>query len=163
MEGSNLASVGVFARGIFEENQEGNDPMSMVRIDVDYEGDLHTHAVHGPSGAELSTDAPVDNQGRGESYSPTALLATAFGCCMMTIMGIVAQREGWALEGTRIEVEKHMKEEPRRVAKLVARFRVPSGLPEKAHTVLANAARTCPVAQSIHPDIELDVSFDWGS
>ncbi len=136
--------------------------MSMVRIDVDYEGDLHTSALHAPSGSTLSTDAPVDNQGRGESYSPTDLLATAFACCMMTIMGIVARREGWALEGTKIEVEKHMSEEPRRVGRLVARFTMPTGLPEKARTVLENAARTCPVAKSIHPDIELDVGFDWG-
>lgn len=137
--------------------------MSMVRIDVVYEGDLHTAAVHGPSGAALSTDAPVDNQGRGESYSPTDLLATAFGSCMMTIMGIAARREGWDLAGTRIAVEKHMKEEPRRVGRLVARFEMPKGLPEKAHVVLQNAARTCPVAKSIHPEIELDVTFDWGA
>lgn len=136
--------------------------MSMVRIDVDYEGELHTRALHAPSGAVLHTDAPVDNQGRGESYSPTDLLATAFGCCMMTIMGIVARREGWALEGTKIVVEKHMKQEPRRVGRLVAHFTMPPGLPTKAHAVLANAARTCPVAKSIHPDIELDVNFDWG-
>lgn len=136
--------------------------MSMVRIDVVYEGDLHTAAVHQPSGAELSTDAPVDNQGRGESYSPTDLLATAFGCCMMTIMGIVARREGWSLEGSRIAIEKHMKQEPRRVGKLVARFEMPGGFPDRARTVLENAARTCPVAKSIHPEIELDVRFSWG-
>lgn len=136
--------------------------MSMVRIDVIYEGDLHTAAVHQPSGAAISTDAPIDNQGRGESYSPTDLLATALACCMMTIMGIVARREGWTLEGTKIALEKHMQEEPRRVGRLVARFDMPPGLPEKAHTVLENAARTCPVAKSIHPDIELDVTFAWG-
>ncbi len=137
--------------------------MSMVRIDVVYEGDLHTTARHEPSGAALSTDAPVDNQGRGESYSPTDLLATAFACCMMTIMGIVARREGWALEGTKSAVEKHMQEDPRRVGRLVACFEMPKGLPEKARTVLENAARTCPVAKSIHPDIELDVTFEWGA
>jgi len=133
----------------------------MVRIDVVYEGDLHTSSCHLPSGARVATDAPVDNQGRGESYSPTDLLASAMGSCMMTIMGIAARQHRWALEGMSVEIEKHMQEDPRRVSRLVLRFEMPTGLPEKAHSVLQNAARTCPVAKSIHPDIGLDVSFNW--
>ena len=133
----------------------------MVRIDVVYEGDLHTSSCHLPSGASVATDAPVDNQGRGESYSPTDLLASAMGSCMMTIMGIAARQHRWALEGMSVEIEKHMQEDPRRVSRLVLRFEMPTGLPEKAHSVLQNAARTCPVAKSIHPDIGLDVSFNW--
>lgn len=133
----------------------------MVRIDVVYEGDLHTSSCHLPSGASVVTDAPVDNQGRGESYSPTDLLASATGSCMMTIMGIAARQHRWALEGMSVEIEKHMQEDPRRVSRLVLRFEMPTGLPEKAHSVLVNAARTCPVAKSIHPDIGLDVTFNW--
>ena len=95
----------------------------MVKIDVAYEGDLHTTCRHGPSGRELETDAPVDNQGRGESFSPTDLLATALGTCTLTVMGIVARREGWKLEGARSRVEKHMVADPvRRVGRLVLHF-----------------------------------------
>ncbi len=133
----------------------------MVRIDVLYEGQLHTSSVHLPSGAALSTHAPVENQGRGESFSPTDLFATSLGTCMLTIMGIAAQREGWALEGTALSVEKHMAEGPRRVVRLVLAFEMPQGMSAKARTVLENAARTCPVANSIHPDIQLDVDFNW--
>ena len=78
----------------------------MVEIEIQYEGHLHTHSVHRPSGAELQTDAPVDNQGRGEAFSPTDLVASALGACMLTVMGILADRHGWSIAGTRIRVEK---------------------------------------------------------
>jgi putative redox protein len=133
----------------------------MVRIDAVYEGDLHTSGHHIPSGARLSTDAPVDNQGRGESFSPTDLLTTALGSCMLTVMGIVARREGWALEGARLAMEKHMSEGPRRVSKVVLRFEMPAGLPPASHPVLEQAARSCPVAQSVHPGIDVNVHFEW--
>ena len=96
----------------------------MVRMEAVYEGDLHTSCRHGPSGAQLATDAPVDNQGRGESFSPTDLLVTALGSCMMTIMGIAARDRGWAMEGARVSPEKHMAEEPRRVARIAGSRRV---------------------------------------
>ena len=134
----------------------------MVSIEVAYEGDLHTRAVHGPSGADLETDAPKDNEGRGEAFSPTDLLATALGSCMLTVMGIVARRRGWAMEGARVEVEKHMQTAPeRRVGRLAVRFSMPAGLPEEARTILERAAHTCPVHRSLHPDVEVDTSFDW--
>lgn len=134
----------------------------MVEIDVAYEGDLHTTCRHGPSGRELETDAPVDNQGRGESFSPTDLLATALGTCMLTVMGIVARREGWKLEGARTRVEKHMVADPvRRVGRLVLRFELPAGFSADARTTLEEAASTCPVKQSIHPEIETELIFDW--
>lgn len=134
----------------------------MVEIEVAYEGDLHTVCRHGPSGRELQTDAPVDNQGRGESYSPTDLLATALGTCMMTAMGITARREGWKMEGARARVEKHMVADPlRRVGRLVLHFEMPAGIAPEARPVLEEAARTCPVRQSIHPGIETDLSFSW--
>lgn len=133
----------------------------MVEIFVEYEGDLHTSVRHGPSGRAIDTDAPVDNQGRGESFSPTDMLASALGCCMVTVMGIVARRKGWAIEGTKVRVEKHMSESPRRVGHLVVQFEMPGGLPEESHATLEETARSCPVAQSIHPDIDLDVRFRW--
>jgi len=135
----------------------------MVEIEIGYEGDLHTTCRHGPSGRVIETDAPVDNQGRGESYSPTDLLATALGTCMMTVMAITARRQGWKIEGARARVEKHMVADPlRRVGRLVLRFHMPPGLVPEARPVLEQAARTCPVKQSVHPDIEIDLGFDWG-
>jgi putative redox protein len=136
----------------------------MVEIEVAYEGDLHTCCKHGPSERELETDAPVDNQGRGESFSPTDLLATALGSCALTTMGIVAQREGWNLEGARATVEKHMVTDPvRRVGRLVVHFELPAGLDPAAHEKLEHTAHSCPVKQSIHADVETEFSFRWGT
>jgi putative redox protein len=133
----------------------------MVEIAIRYEGELHTRAKHGPSGSELETDAPKDNEGRGEAFSPTDLLATALGSCMLTVMGILARRKGWPIEGARARVEKHMVAEPvRRIGKLVVEFDMPA-VPEGARTMLERAAHTCPVHQSLHPDVELDIRFHW--
>lgn len=135
----------------------------MVDIEVAYEGDLHTRCRHGPSGSEIGTDAPVDNQGRGETFSPTDLLATALGTCMVTVMGIAAKRHEWPLDGARARVEKHMVADPvRRVGRLVVHFDMPSGLPEEARELLERTALTCPVKQSIHPDIDTEFLFHWG-
>ena len=135
----------------------------MVEISVTYEGELHTRALHGPSRSALETDAPKDNEGRGEAFSPTDLLATALGSCMLTVMGIVARRHAWDLAGARARVEKHMVAQPvRRVGKLVVELAMPA-VPEKAQAVLERTAHTCPVHQSLHPDVEVDVTFDWGA
>ncbi len=134
----------------------------MVRIEIDYQGELHCRARHGPSGAVLETDAPIDNQGRGAAFSPTDLLATALGTCMLTIMGIVAQRHGWALEGTRVVVEKHMVATPeRRVGRLEVVLELPAGIPAEARPVLERAALTCPVQQSLHPETKVGTTFRW--
>ena len=134
----------------------------MVEVKIDYEGGLHTRAVHGPSSAVLQTDAPVDNQGRGEAFSPTDLLAAALGSCMLTVMGIVAQRHDWRLEGARARVEKHMVEDPtRRVGRLVVELDFPALIPESARETLLNAANTCPVKQSLHSEIEIDLRPHW--
>lgn len=134
----------------------------MVEIRVVYEGELHTAARHGPSGATLATDAPRDNEGRGESFSPTDLLATALGSCMLTTMAIVARRRGWPLEGGGVRVEKHMVTGPgRRVGRLVVDFSLPAAVPEDARPILVRAAHTCPVHRSLHPDVEVDVRFAW--
>lgn len=134
----------------------------MVRIDVRYEGGLRCRAVHGPSGEELSTDAPVDNQGRGESFSPTDLVATALATCMATIMGIVADRHGWNIEGTRMSVTKEMTSEaPRRIRRLEVLVESTAALDESARKALEKAAHTCPVRLSILPAIEVPVEFRW--
>lgn len=136
----------------------------MVRIEIQYEGDLHCSATHGPSQARLSTDAPLDNQGRGESFSPTDLVATALGTCMLTLMGIAAKRHGWDLRGASVEVEKAMVQQPvRRIGSLTVVIRVPGAFDEKARTLLERAALTCPVHQSLHPDVAKPVRFEWGT
>ena len=134
----------------------------MVRIESRYEGDLHTSCLHEPSGCRIGTDAPRDNEGRGESFSPTDLLATALATCILTVMGIVARRHDWKLEGARALVEKHMVTEPlRRVGRLVVRVEMPAGLPATARKVLERAAQTCPVKQSLHPDLAVELAFAW--
>lgn len=134
----------------------------MVEIEIEYGGELHTRCVHGPSGGEIETDAPLDNEGRGENFSPTDLLATALGTCMMTVMGIVARRHEWPLEGACVRVEKHMQTQPeRRVGRLVLSFDMPAALPEESRVILERAAHTCPVARSLHPDVQIDASFTW--
>ena len=133
----------------------------MVEISTAYEGELRTACVHAPSGTQLHTDAPVDNRGRGESFSPTDLLATALASCMVTTMGIRAEDEGWPFASTRARVEKHMAAGPRRVVKLVVELEMPAALGEAARPILEEIAWSCPVKQSIHPDIELDVRFAY--
>jgi putative redox protein len=133
-----------------------------VRIEVRYEGELHTTATHGPSGAALETDAPKDNEGRGESFSPTDLLATALGTCMLTVMGILARRKGWEMKGARASVDKNMVADPvRRVGHVALRFEMPSGIPAEARGPLERAAHTCPVHQSLHPDVRVETTFVW--
>ena len=134
----------------------------MVRIDVVYEGDLHTRCCHRPSGRALETDAPKDNEGRGESFSPTDLLATALGSCILTVMGILARRHGWPLAGARASVQKHMNSQPpRRVQRLVVRLEMPPGIPAAARAPLERAARGCPVGESLHPEVQVDLEFAW--
>ncbi|HVY12882.1 MAG TPA: OsmC family protein [Alphaproteobacteria bacterium] len=130
----------------------------MVKIALEYTGGLHCVATHGPSGRKLETDAPVDNQGRGESFSPTDLVATGLGSCMATLMGIWANRHGVDLTGMRVEVIKEMsKDTPRRIARLATEIWVPVAKNE----ALERAALTCPVHHSLHPDIEKPVTFHW--
>lgn len=134
----------------------------MVRIDVEYSGNLHTECLHEPSGTRIETDAPRDNEGLGERYSPTDLVATALASCVLTTMGIVARRHDWPMEGATAQVHKHMATSPvRRIGRLEVRFRMPASLPEEARSALEQAARSCPVHRSLHPDVELDLAFDW--
>jgi putative redox protein len=139
----------------------------MVDIHISYEGELRSRAKHGPSGVELITDAPVDNHGKGESFSPTDLLATALGTCMITVMGIFATKRGIELGGTKVHVKKLMtKEPPRRVARLECEIAVPESVaatvdgPTRAE--LVRIAETCPVRLSILPAIEVPLDVRWG-
>lgn len=135
----------------------------MVEIEIAYEGRLRCRAVHGPSGTVLATDAPKDNMGQGESFSPTDLVATALGTCMLTIMDIVAQRHGIDLDGTTVKVGKEMAATPaRRIGRLTVDIRVPRAVSPEQQSLLENAAHTCPVHKSLHPDIETPVTFHWG-
>jgi putative redox protein len=131
---------------------------------VVYTGELRTSCTHLRSGNSFETDAPVDNNGKGERFSPTDLLATSLGVCMITVMGIKARSMGFDLEGIKIDVEKIMKADPRRVGGINLFFDIPDKLrdiDEKAKQILIHTGNTCPVWQSIHPDIEVNV--DWGA
>ena len=135
----------------------------MVNIQVEYQGDLHCKATHGPSGAILNTDAPKDNQGRGESFSPTDLVATALGTCMLTITGILARTLNIDIAGTTATVEKEMTATPpRRIQQLAVRIHVPHSPSSADKEKLERAANTCPVFRSLHPDIQIPVKFTWG-
>lgn len=137
--------------------------MSDPTVTIRYEGGLRTAATHVRSGNTLITDAPVDNQGKGESFSPTDLVATGLGGCMLTIMGIVAERHGWAFEGATAEVHKVMAADPvRRIARLEVTLRVPGEhLDAKARTALERAAMGCPVHATLGDQVEMPVTFDW--
>jgi len=136
----------------------------MVQIKIRYEGELHCTAVHGPSARELTTDAPIDNQGKGESFSPTDLVATALGTCIVTTMGIVARQHDWDLAGTEVVVEKRMVADPvRRIGELEVVVRVPHEFDETTRDVLEHTAHTCPVHKTLAPDVNLPLRFEWGA
>jgi len=134
----------------------------LVKISVRYEGQLHCLAVHGPSGAKLETDAPVDNEGKGESFSPTDLVATAVAACMATIMGIAAKRHSIPLEGMEISTTKEMStDSPRRIVALKSKITVPLSGDHPQRKLLEAAALGCPVHHSLDPRIEKPVEFVW--
>jgi uncharacterized OsmC-like protein len=136
----------------------------MVEICIEYQGGLRCQATHGPSGCELTTDAPVDNHGKGESFSPTDLLATALATCISTIMGIYAQRHDVDLSGMKIAIEKHMSAEaPRRIAKLPMKITMPVGIEDRHRSALEEAVQHCPVHRSLHPDVQTPVEFVYAS
>ena len=129
-----------------------------------YNGDLRCTATHLQSGTFIETDAPTDNQGKGERFSPTDLVATALGTCMVTTMGIKARTMDIQLDGTRLEVTKVMVSDPRRIGKIIVHVFFPAGLniDDKQKDLLERTARTCPVERTLHPDVELDMQFNWG-
>ncbi len=131
---------------------------------VVYEGDLRTTCTHLRSGNAFETDAPMDNNGKGERFSPTDLMTTSLASCMLTVMGIKAKSMGFDLNGVKTEVEKIMKADPRRVGGINITFHFPEALQNadpKTKQILKHTAETCPVQHSLHPDIE--VNLDWGA
>ena len=134
----------------------------MVEISIKYLGDLRCEARHEPSGTVITTDAPVDNEGLGESFSPTDLAATSLGACMLTIMGIAARKQGVDLGDTQVKVLKEMTPKPpRRIAKLTVVFTIPLQASHEKRAMLEEAARNCPVHLSLDPGVEQEMLFDW--
>jgi putative redox protein len=127
-----------------------------------YEGNLRNRLTHLYSKTEIINDAPLDNQGLAQAFSPTDLVATAFGSCMMTVMGIKARDMQLDLKGTEIEITKVMAADPRRISEIHATLKFPANqFSEKEKNILENTARTCPVAKSLHPDIKQEFVFEW--
>lgn len=128
---------------------------------VIYLGDLRTENIHIQSGNAFITDAPTDNNGKGEAFSPTDTVATGLANCMMTVMGIKAQHLDINMDGTTAEITKIMSADPRRISKIIIQFNFPAGIDQKSQKILEHTARTCPVHYSLHPDIIRDISFNF--
>lgn len=133
-----------------------------MTIKVTYEGDLHTDSVHIQSGAKIATDAPRDNHGKGENFSPTDMVASALASCILTIMGIKAQEMNIDIKGTQAEVTKIMNISPRRIGEIKINIRFPKlNLEEKQKIILERVAHTCPVSLTLSPEVVQNVSFEW--
>ena len=133
----------------------------MVKISISYSGGLHCDAVHGPSGAKIATDAPADNQGKGEAFSPTDLVGTALGTCIATTMAIVAERHSVELEGMTVTVAKEMASDPRRISRLTTEVHIPLPQNHPQRELLENAALGCPVHRSLAAEMERPTTFFW--
>lgn len=135
---------------------------SMETIRLEYKGELRVYAEHVKSGVTTHTDAPVDNQGKGESFSPTDLLCTALGTCMLTIMGISANTHNFNIDGTKVRVTKIMKSDPRRVGEVIVEFDMPAiSYSDKQKEILRLAAENCPVAKSLHSELKQTIKFNY--
>jgi len=128
---------------------------------ITYLGELRTTSVHLQSGTEILSDAPTDNHGRGEAFSPTDLVANALGSCMISIMAIKSKDLSLDLIGSTLEITKVMQSEPRKIAKIVVVLNMSVAADQKSKTILERAALTCPVFLSLHPEIEKEVTFNW--
>jgi putative redox protein len=135
----------------------------MATIETTYLGNLRTELTHVQSGSKIITDAPVDNQGKGEAISPTDMLAASLGSCMLTVMGIAARTHGIDMDGTDCSVTKIMLADPRRVGEIVVKFKFPKPYTHKEQQILERAALTCPVHHSLHPDLKKTIDFGWPS
>ncbi len=134
----------------------------MATIQTIYLGDLRTEATHLRSGNKLITDAPVDNQGKGEFFSPTDLVGAALGSCMLTLMDQAAARLGLDMKGTKLVITKIMASDPRRIGEIVIEVHFPRDYSDKEKLILKRAADTCPVARSLHPDLKQTVNYHFG-
>ena len=134
----------------------------METAHIKYLGNLRTECTHLQSGNKIITDAPVDNQGKGEAFSPTDMLATALASCMTTIMGISANTHNFDLTGTEIKVTKVIQSDPRRIGEVKIDFHFPpNNYSDKEKRLIELAAKTCPVAHSLHPDLKQSISFNY--
>jgi len=134
----------------------------MANFELTYSGDLRCKAVHIKSGTEIITDAPVDNMGKGEAFSPTDLTATSLGVCMLTTVGISAQKNNYTIDGARAEVTKIMAANPSRIAEIVVDLYFPDNkYTEEQKKMIETAALHCPVAKSLHPELVQTVKFVW--
>ena len=134
----------------------------MATSRIEYLGGLRTECRHLASGTVIKTDAPLDNKGKGEFFSPTDLVATAYGSCMLTIMGIFCEEHGISMSHGTVEITKVMAANPRRIGKIIVHATLPAlNLDEKTIEILERVGRTCPVERSLHPDVELDIQFKW--
>jgi len=130
-------------------------------VEAVYKGNLRTAATHLQSGTEILLDAPTDNHGKGESFSPTDLVATALGGCMATIMGISAKTHGFDIDGTRMEITKVMASDPRRIAEIRIEFFFPHDYDAKTKKIIELAAKQCPVGYSLHPDLLQNIFYHY--
>jgi uncharacterized OsmC-like protein len=131
----------------------------MVKSEAIYVGNLHCELMHGPSGSKIETDAPKDNNGRGEKYSPTDLVGAALISCILTTMAMVAERDQMPIKGARGEVEKEMSANPRKIAALRVKITLSKAIPEDYRGKLEHIAHTCPVHRSLNPDIQAPITF----
>tara|TARA_Y100000994_G_scaffold141440_2_gene115834 strand:+ start:7147 stop:7557 length:411 start_codon:yes stop_codon:yes gene_type:complete len=133
----------------------------MSDIKIVYNGDLRTQITHSQSGNIIITDAPIDNNGKGEAFSPTDLFASSLGSCMLTIMGITAQTHGLNIDGSTVNINKIMGTNPRRVSAIDIIININGKLNEKDKKILQKAAEHCPVSKSIHPDLDEKITFNF--
>ncbi len=153
---------------LYKQSKQQQSITSKFRIETmtiktTYTGNLRTEAQHLDSGATIITDAPKDNQGNGEAFSPTDLVTTSLGSCMLTIMGIAARTHNIDIDGTEVELTKIMQAEPRRIGEIVLNFNFPKGkeYSDKERKLLEAAAHSCPVAKSLHPEVKQTVTFNY--
>jgi uncharacterized OsmC-like protein len=135
----------------------------MVKMSGLYEGEKRCELVHLQSKAKISTDAPKDNNGKGESFSPTDLVASSLGACMLTVMAIAVEKEGYSLKGSRFEVEKQMLNQPRKIGALKLILFLETNLPLERRSWLEQIGHQCPVRLSLHPEIKVDLQFVYAS
>lgn len=134
----------------------------MAIISTSYLGDLRTEITHVQSGSKVFTDAPTDNNGKGESISPTDMVAAALGSCMLTLMALAARRMGIELKGTRVDIDKVMASDPRRIAEIRLDFHFPEEYDDKSRKIIERAGETCPVGKSLHPDLKQVITYHYG-
>ena len=133
----------------------------MVQMSIVYEGEKHCLLTHGPSQVKIATDAPKDNHGRVESFSPTDLCSASLGACILTVMSITAEQRSLSLVGARVDVQKEMSSQPRRIKKLTVNVQLPKSLSKEERFFFEDIALNCPVKLSLNPEIELPISFEY--